>query len=306
MNNANPDITFVAPRRLPRLETRRLVGAPARALRGLAGRHAPWLDRIAVGILCLVLLVSVVGAFWRPADPYTANPKTALLGPSAHHLFGTDDVGRDVLSRMLAGAPETLLAALGITLLATLVGVVLASVAALSPRWLDAAVMRLCDITLALPTLVLALGIAAALGPSNRSLTIAMVLSLWPGTARLARTTIRETMSQPYIETARRMGAGRLSLLFRHILPNSLDQIVVTASMEIGGAIVIMAGLAFIGVGAPPPDANWGSMVAEGQSYMTTAWWISMFPGLVITLSAMAFGVIGDAIRVRIDPAMVR
>ncbi|MGW4353776.1 ABC transporter permease [Nocardia sp. NPDC004582] len=279
-----------------------LLGRPARSARAWWGNRSGLVDRAAMAVLLVMVALAVVGAVWTPYDPYHADPPRALRSPSLQHLLGTDELGRDMASRILAGASETLLAAVGVTLAATVIGVAVAVTAALAPRWLDASIMRICEIVMAVPTLVLALGIAAALGPSQHALVIAMVVTLWPGVARLARTTVRTTMSQAYFEGARRMGARRLWLIRRHLLPNSLDQIYVAAGMEVGGSIVIMSGLAFIGVGAPPPDANWGNLVAAGEAFMTTAWWIALFPGLLITLCAMAFGILGDALRVRLDP----
>jgi peptide/nickel transport system permease protein len=274
--------------------------SPGRAVRSvLLGRY-PFAEKAAAVVLALVLVFSVVGLIWQPSDPYQTNPKDALLSPSFSHLLGTDNLGRDVLSRLLAGAAETILAAVVITALAAIIGIAAASVAAMAPRFIDSAIMRLCDVVLALPTLILALAIAAVLGPSTRSLIIAMVLSLWPGIAKLARTMIRETMTHGYVENAKRMGMRWPSVLRRHVLPNSLDPIIVTASMEVGGCIVIMAGLSFIGAGAPPPNANWGNLIAQGESYITTAWWISFFPGLLITLAAASFGLLGEAARARL------
>jgi peptide/nickel transport system permease protein len=166
--------------------------------------------------------------------------------------------------------------------------------------------MRACDVFMSLPSLVLALGIAAALGPSLSSIVIAMVGALWPSTARLARGVIRETMTSAYTEAARVMGISGTRLMLRHVLPNSLDAVSVHASMEISGTIVMMSGLAFLGVGAPPPSADWGSMIAQGKEYITTAWWVALYPGLAITLCAVLFGLAGDALRSYIDPASRR
>lgn len=276
----------------------------ARGARGIFGDRAPWLDRAATCVAIALVVLAVVGVFYQPYDPYLAAPAQALLPPSAEHWMGTDDAGRDVLSRLLAGAGTTLLAALLVVLLTTGVGVIVACIAAFSPRVVDEAIMRVCDIFMAIPAMVLALGIAAALGPSLASVVLAMVIALWPGTTRLVRGILRETMGATYIESARVGGLGRLRLLVRHVLPNSLDSVYVQASMEISGTIVLMAGLAYLGVGAPPPSADWGAMVAQGREYITTAWWVTTFPGLAITVAAVAFGLLGDAIRVRLDPSV--
>lgn len=283
-----------------------LGGGISRGLRGLFGHRTAALDRVAVVVSILLLVIAVVGPFIAPYDPYLANPADALLPPSAAHWMGTDDAGRDVLSRLLAGAATTLLAAVAVVLISTVIGVLIACAAVLSPRGADATIMRICDIFMALPAMVLALGIAAALGPSLGSVVLAMVIAMWPGTTRLVRGILRVTMNAAYVESARVNGISRFWTLVRHVLPNSLDSVYVQASMEISGAVVLMAGLAYLGVGAPPPSADWGAMVAQGREYITTAWWVATFPGLAITVAAIAFGLLGDAIRVRLDPSLRR
>ncbi|HKU32013.1 ABC transporter permease [Arthrobacter sp. NyZ413] len=281
-------------------------GAAGRLGLRLFGRRTAGVDRMAFGLVVLLALASVVGPFVTPYDPFAVETSEALRPPSAAHLLGTDDVGRDVLSRLLAGAGLTLLSAAAIVVLAAVVGIVVASVAALLPRRADEAIMRACDIFMSIPSLVLALGLAAALGPSMLSIIVAMVAASWPSTARLMRGILRETMSSSYVESARILGMSRPRLMLRHVLPNSLDAIYVQASMEISGTIVMISGLAFLGVGAPPPSPDWGSMIAEGQQYTTTAWWISLFPGLAISLGAIAFGLVGDAVRSFVDPSSRR
>lgn len=282
----------------------RAVSFGARRL--LGGHRMGLVDKLAFALVALLVLVSVVGLFLTPHDPFAVDTKEALLPPGDGHVFGTDDVGRDVLSRMLAGAGRTLLVAVGIVLAATVIGVAVASVASLMPRWLDEAVMRVCDILMSLPSLVLALGLAAALGPSMMSIVLAMVATSWPATARLMRNILRETMTSSYVESARILGMTRLRLMRSHVLPNSMDAIYVQASIEISGTIVMISGLAFLGVGAPPPSPDWGSLIAAGQDYITTAWWIALFPGLAVTAAAIAFGLAGDAIRSSVDPSSRR
>ncbi len=275
-------------------------------IRGLFGPRASVLDRIAIVTAIVLIVVSFFGPLLAPYDPYLAQPLDARQPPSAAHWMGTDDVGRDVLSRLLAGAAPTLLASLGIVALITLVGVVLASIAVLGGRAADALVMRLCDVFMAIPSMALALGVAAAMGPSLTSVVVAMTVSMWPGTTRLIRSVMHVTTGASYVESARVSGVSRFKVLVRHVLPNSMDSIYVQASMEISGTIVLIAGLAYLGVAAPPPSADWGSMVAAGRAYITTAWWITAFPGLAITIAAIAFGLLGDALRVRLDPTLRR
>lgn len=282
----------------------RAVTSGARRL--LGGHRIGLVDKAAFALVALLVLVSVVGLLLTPHDPFAVDTKQALLPPGDGHVFGTDDVGRDVLSRMLAGAGRTLLVAVGIVLASTVIGVAVASLAALLPRWLDESIMRVCDILMSLPSLVLALGLAAALGPSMMSIVLAMIATSWPATARLMRNILRETMTSSYVESARILGMTRLRLMRSHVLPNSMDAIYVQASMEISGTIVMISGLAFLGVGAPPPSPDWGSLIAAGQDYITTAWWIALFPGLAITVAAIAFGLAGDAIRSSVDPSSRR
>lgn len=276
----------------------------SRTTGALLGRRSPVLDRVVIVIIALLVILAVVGQFWTPDGPYTANPVDALRAPSAAHWFGTDDLGRDVFSRVLAGAFATLLVSLFIVAASALIGVLVACAAAVSPRLVDHVIMRICDVFLVVPSLVLALGIAAAIGPSLTSSAVAMVVALWPGTARLMRGILRETMQSSYIEAARTMGMSRWRALMRHGLPNSLDSVIVQATMEVSGVIVLMAGLAYLGAGAPAPSADWGAMIAEGQGYVATAWWMALFPGAAITITSIAFGLLGDSLRDRLDPTL--
>jgi len=276
------------------------------SVRRLFGRHTPWLDKAAFVLVGVLIILAFVGPLIAPYDPSVTNSALSLKAPDAAHWLGTDELGRDVLSRILAGAGLTLLSATAIVLFATFIGVLVASIATLLPRWAEEIIMRACDIFMSIPGLVLALGIAAALGPSMQSIIIAMIVASWPSTARLTRGILRETMTNSFVESARILGMSRLRLMLRHALPNSLDAIYVQASMEISGTIVMISGLAFLGVGAPPPSPDWGSMIAQGQQYITTAWWISLFPGLAITTGAIAFGLVGDAVRALADPTSRR
>lgn len=277
---------------------------PAAALRALFGRRVAVIDRVAAVIIVLLIAFALLGLFYQPFDPYETDPRASMLPPGGQHLLGTDSLGRDVLSRLLAGSAETIFLSLGVVLVATVIGVAIASIAAVCPRFLDNLIMRTCDVFFVVPSLVLALSVAAALGPSAKSAAIATVVALAPGTARLTRGVLRETLGTAYVEAARTMGMSRGRALVVHGLPNSLDAVIVQASTETGGVIVLLAGLAYLGAGAPPPSANWGAMVADGQGYITTAWWVVLPPGLAITIAAIAFGLMGDAIRARMDPTM--
>lgn len=272
---------------------------PGRVRLRRARRRMPWIDRIAFVAVGVLLLLAFVGPLLAPHDPYSVQLDDALKGPSGGHLLGTDALGRDVFSRIVAGARPSILGALATVGGAALIGVFVASIATIGGRWLDDILMRICDITLSLPVMVMALGVAVALGPSLRSAVIAMVIAWWPGFARLARAEMRTVLTSPYVESARVLGASRVRVMLRHVLPNSLDGVYVQATLEIGGATLIMAGLSFIGAGAQPPSAEWGAMVETGARHLSSAWWISTFPGLMITVTALAFAISGDFLRNR-------
>jgi peptide/nickel transport system permease protein len=265
-------------------------------------RRLPALDLVAFGAVVVLLAMAVAGPWLAPHDPYQVRLDRALLSPSGDHLLGTDGLGRDVFSRILVGARSSIFAALLAVSGAALIGIVVAMIATIGPRWLDDVVMRLCDITLSLPVMVMALGVAVALGPSLHSAIVAMIVAWWPGFARLARAEMRTVLTAPYVEAATVLGASKARVMTRHVLPNSLDGVYVQATLEIGGATLIMAGLSFVGAGAQPPSAEWGAMVENGSRYLSSAWWISTFPGLMITLTALAFALAGDALRNRSHP----
>lgn len=266
--------------------------------------RAPWLDYFVYAIMTVILIACVFGPMLAPHDPYRTDLDARFLSPRAGYWLGTDASGRDILSRLLVGARGTLLSATAIALLASFVGVAIAAIAAVSGKWADDILMRVCDIALSLPLLVFGLGISVALGPSLRSAIIALVLAMWPGFARLARGVIRQTMTESYVEAARTMGASKFRLMVKHVLPNSLDVVVVHTAFDIGGVTLLLAGMSFIGVGAQPPSAEWGAMASDGRGYIVTAWWASLAPGIAITLCVVAMGLFGDILQARMDPAL--
>ncbi len=263
----------------------------------------PWIDRTALVLVVLLLAIAAFGRLIAPQDPFRVQQSQSLRPPGAAHWFGTDFSGRDILSRLLYGAQTTILASVVTVLSAVAIGVLVACVAVIGGRWVDELLMRCCDVVLSLPVTIMALGAAMALGPSIRSAIIAMVIAWSPSFARLARSEMTSTMTSTYVESAQLLGVSRARLLLRHVLPNSLDTVYVQATLEIGGATIIMAGLSFIGAGSQPPSADWGLMVQEGTRFLTTAWWVSIVPGALIALTALAFGLAGDALRARTAPS---
>jgi peptide/nickel transport system permease protein len=267
-------------------------------------RGAPVAERIALVVVALVVVIAVIGPWIAPYDPYKVDLPQALQPPSATHWFGTDVNGRDVLSRVLVGA-QTTLSATGIVLLITvIVGVVVGTAAALGGRVVDEILMRITDIGLALPSIILALGFAVALGPGLPSAVVAIAATWWPGYARLVRSIVRETRHAEFVESATALGVSRWRLITRHILPNSLDPLYVQITLDVAAVMLVISGLSFVGVGAQVPSAEWGAMIAAAADNVLNGWWALLFPGLAIAITAIAFNLSGDWLRVRQDPTL--
>ena len=262
------------------------------------------LDAAAVGVVALLLLVVVIGPWIAPYEPDATNIGEALRAPSMSHWLGTDDLGRDVLSRVLVGTRSSLLTSMVIVTSFALLGILVATIATVGGRWVDEILMRLCDIGLALPGMVVALGFAAAMGPSLRSATIALIIGAVPVSARVLRGVMRKTMEEPFIEGARALGVPRRRLLLSHVLPNSLDVMLVQWTVDIGHTVVVLSALSFIGVGALPPSAEWGASIAASQGYIADGWWVAASFGAAITITAVAFGLVGDMLQGRRDPSL--
>ncbi|HLQ54519.1 MAG TPA: ABC transporter permease, partial [Streptosporangiaceae bacterium] len=233
------------------------------------------------------------------------NPFAVLRPPSAQHWFGTDQVGRDILSRVVYGARVSPLIAFFVLLIACLIGIPLGVMAGYFGGWLDDVIMRVTDIFLAFPALLLALAFAAVLPPSLTTVTIAISATWWPWYTRLIRGQAASVAGRPYIESCRALGISRRRIIFRHILPNSMTPLIVQISLDVGGVILTASALSFLGLGAQDPTPDWGLLVSEGQAYFTTAWWAVTFPGLAILVTAFAFNMLGDGLRDLLDPRRV-
>ena len=259
-------------------------------------------------VALLIVLVALVAPLLAPfpGDAGSAtNPVAALQAPSLHHLFGTDQVGRDVFSRVLYGARVSPLIALLVLVIACVVGVPLGVVAGYFGGVADEAIMRVTDIFLAFPSLLLSLAFAAVLPPSLTSLTIAIAITWWPWYARLIRGQAASVAGRPYVESCRALGIPTWRILLRHVLPNSVTPLIVQVSLDFGGVILTASALSFLGLGAQDPTPDWGLMVAEGENYFTTQWWLVTYPGLAILLTALAFNLLGDGLRDVLDPRRV-
>ncbi|MEU5884390.1 ABC transporter permease [Spirillospora sp. NPDC047279] len=263
-------------------------------------------ERIALAVAGLMVVLAVAGPLLAPHDPYAVDLGQALHAPSGAHWFGTDANGRDIFSRVLYGARVSLLATVIVIAAATLIGTLVGTAAALGGRVADEVLMRLCDIGLSLPAIILALGLAAALGPGLRSAVIALSLTWWPGYARLVRTLVRDVKDAEYVEAARVLGVSTPRLVFRHVLPNALNTLYVQTTLDVSAVMLVISGLSFVGVGAQVPSAEWGAMIAAAANNLTNGWWAVVFPGLAIVLTAISFNLLGDWLRVRTDPTIRR
>ena len=272
-----------------------------RSLRLLARIPSAW---IGVTIVSLLAAVALAGPAAAPYDPFHISAADKLRPPSPVHPFGTDDLGRDLLSRVLTGARISLAVAVVVLVLAMVVGVGLGLVAGYWGGWMDEVLMRTTDVFLAFPRLVLAIAIAATLGPGLWNSVIAIALSWWPWYTRLVRGQLLSLREQEYVLAAVSLGAGRPRILLRHLLPNVGSTVVIQASIDIGFAILATASLSFIGLGAQPPTPEWGAIIAQARSYMVDAWWYPTFPGLAIFLAVLGFNLLGNAVRDAFDPRL--
>ncbi len=257
-----------------------------------------------VALVLALLLIAMAAPAIAPYDPIELNPKDRLLAPSATHWFGTDEGGRDIFSRIVFGARYSLLAALVVLSLAVTIGTTIGLVAGFAGGKVDEALMRLTDMFLAFPALVLAMGISAALGASLLNSMIAIAVVWWPWYARLVRGQTLRLRQEQFVEAARASGASDTRMIARHILPNCWTPIIVQVTLDVGYAILTTASLSFIGLGAQPPTPEWGAMVATGKDYILDQWWLATFPGLAIFLAVMAFNLLGDGLQEALSPVL--
>jgi peptide/nickel transport system permease protein len=274
-----------------------------RRLRDLIG--ADVLTGIGAAILFLVVMAALL-ANWvapYPADGGSAtHPEESLLSPRATHWMGTDQVGRDVLTRVLYGARTSLFIVISVLVIAALVGVLLGVTAGYAGGIVRDVIMRVTDIFLAFPALLLSLALAVVLQASLRTAIIAIAVTWWPWYARLTASIASSIRSRGYVEAARCLGISPLKVMLRHVLPNSLTPVLVQLSLDAGGVILTAASLSYLGLGAQEPTSEWGLMVEQGQSLFTTDWWVVTFPGLAILLAAFGFNVLGEGLRSALDP----
>lgn len=260
------------------------------------------LELIALAVLGVLVVLAVLAPVLSPRDPLEQALAARLTPPSLEYWLGTDQLGRDMASRILYGARLSLLVGVFVVALAGASGTVIGLVAGYGGGLVDEALMRLTDVFLAFPSLILAMAIAGALGPTLVNAILAIAVVTWPVYARLIRGQLLSLRRREFVEAARSVGASGGRILVRHLLPNAFGPILVQASFDMGAAIIAVAGLSFIGFGAQPPTPEWGVMISEGRNFFSTEPWLSLFPGVAILLAAGSFNVLGDALRDAFDP----
>ncbi|MGH1484358.1 MAG: ABC transporter permease [Geminicoccales bacterium] len=253
-------------------------------------------------LLIVVLTAAVIGPFVAPYDPQMFHPTTRLQGPSSAHWLGTDQFGRDLLSRLLNGAPATISFGLGATLLGVGAGSIIGVIAGTAGGWIDSVVMRILDGLLAVPELLFTLVIVTVLGGGMGQAMLAVALAFTPGMARIARSSVLSIRTREYVLAAIARGEGAAYIVMREVLPNALGPIIIESTIRVAFAIMIGATLGFLGLGAQPPSTEWGLMVAEARQFMFRSAWCVAVPGVAIALAAMGFNLFGDALRDSLDP----
>jgi peptide/nickel transport system permease protein len=286
------------------LPTQSLPAAPRRrgALAGLgrALRQSP-VAIAALAVIALWIAIALLSPLLAPYPPLKQDVMQRLAPPSAAHWFGTDPLGRDVFSRVLYGSRLSLPVGVAAVVLALVFGTLLGSVAGFLGGRIDEVIMRVTDLFLAFPTVILAMVITAALGAGIRNAIIAIMVAWWPSYARNVRGLVLAVRHREFVLAATALGAARPRIFLRHVLPSTLSPLVILGTLDLGHAILTFAALSFLGLGAPPDRAEWGSMIATGRSYFDQ-WWIGAFPGVAILSVALAFNLVGDSLRDYFDP----
>lgn len=289
----------------------RVVDVPPRARR-LSLRHLPrGLPLIPLAILGLMVLMGLAAELFAPQDPmygsltYYFKPPAWLEDGDSRFLLGTDQLGRDVLSRIIFGARVSLIVVVLAIAAGGSVGTLVGLVAGHFGGWLDEALMRLVDVQLALPTILITLVLVTVFGSSFELLILIIGFSLWPTYARLVRAEVRRLRTMDYVALARVAGSSTLRILFVHELPGLVNTLIVVATLQAGWVILLEGSLSFLGVGVPPPNPTWGSMIAEGRAVVATAWWVSVFPGACMLLTVLSLNLVGDWLRDVLDPKRV-
>ena len=265
-------------------------------------------DPLSLASTIVIVLFVLIALFAYQVAPHPdegagkTHVSNTMLAPSWEHPFGTDLLGRDMLSRVIIGAQPALIVPIGVVLFAVLIGVPLGAIAGYKGGWVDEVIMRITDLFLAFPSLLLAMAIASALGRGLDKAAIALVVSWWPWYTRLTRGVTISLKERYFVEAAQAVGVNDWVIIARHILPNTISPVLVQATVDLGTVILAMGGLAFLGLGTQPPAPDWGLMVSDGRTYILNQWWIATFPGIAIFIVVLAFNLLGDTLRDVFDP----
>lgn len=264
-------------------------------------------NRIAVAggiVVILLFVVSLLASWISPYDPNEINLQEVLSHPSWAHLFGTDQLGRDVFSRMIWGAGISLKVGFVATGVSICIGVILGALAGYYGRWVDTVIMRFVDIMLCFPAFFLILAVIAILEPSIWNIMIVIGLTSWMGITRLVRADFISLKERDFVQAARAIGASDLRIIFRHILPNAMASVLVAATLGVAGAILTESALSFLGIGVQPPTPSWGNILTAGKNNIDIAWWLSLYPGLAILITVLGYNLLGEGIRDSLDPRL--
>lgn len=264
-------------------------------------------NRLAVFGLVLVIIFFIIAIFApviSPYDPNDINSKHILEPPSREHLLGTDDLGRDVFSRMVYGSRISLEVGFVAVGIATFIGMILGALAGYYGRWTDRIIMRFVDIMLSIPTFFLILAVIAFIEPSIWNIMIVIGLTSWMGVARLVRAEFLSLKEREFVLAARSLGAGDMRIIFSHIMPNSTSPVFVSAVLGVAAAILVESALSFLGIGVQPPTPSWGNILALGKDNIEIAWWLSVFPGIAILLTVLSYNLVGEGLRDALDPRL--
>lgn len=250
----------------------------------------------------LLIVIAIIGPYIAPYDPFEPNYDALLEGPSPSHLAGTDEYGRDIFSRLLVGAKISLMVSFSAVFLGLILGTILGLISGYFGGWIDKIIMRSCDVLFSFPDLLLAIAIVALLGPGINNVIIAVMIFSVPSFARLVRGATLNAKENVYVEAAQSMGASHVRVLWKHIFPETISELIIFVTMRIGTAILAASGLSFLGLGASPEMPEWGVMLSSGRDYLGTSSHVVIMPGIAIFLTVLAFNLIGDGLRDVLDP----
>jgi peptide/nickel transport system permease protein len=264
-------------------------------------------NRLAVGGMSVILLTFIIAgssSFIAPQDPGKTDVSLKLKPPSLEHYLGTDQLGRDVFSRMLFGSRVSLSVGFVAVAISILIGILVGAVAGYYGGWVDSVLMRFVDIMLCFPSFFLILTVVALLGPSLFKVMVVIGITSWMGTSRFVRAEFLSLRERDFVQAAKALGVKDPRIIFLHILPNALAPVFVTATLDVATAILVEAGLSFLGFGVQPPAPSWGNILTEGRTYIFDAWWLTVFPGLAILITVLSFNLLGEGLRDALDPRL--